>query len=307
MTRPNFFIVGAPKCGTTAWHSYLGTHPEIGFAVEKEPHYFNTDMEGFRWFHDEAAYLALFEGCVGKSVVGEASVQYLASEAAARNIAAFAPEARILIFVRDHAKYLQSYHNQLVLNLDETLTDFAEAWYAGPDRAIPDTCRHAGLLDYRRMGALSEQVARYLAHFPPEQVMILPFETWTRAPRDSYLRILAFLGLEDDGRTAFDPVHEAKHVSSAALARLTQRPPGAVLAAARAVRGALGLKRLRVAQRLRQLNYRKGYNKAQGSSVLEEISAFFEEDAARLAEQIALTEHAEQERQAREPQDQRRS
>ncbi|OOO02066.1 MAG: hypothetical protein USCGTAYLOR_01737 [Chromatiales bacterium USCg_Taylor] len=43
MTKPNFFIVGAPKCGTTAMHFYLNAHPEI-FMSRKELHYFGSDM-----------------------------------------------------------------------------------------------------------------------------------------------------------------------------------------------------------------------------------------------------------------------
>jgi hypothetical protein len=292
MNRPNFFIVGAPKCGTTAWYRYLGTHPDIGFAAKKEPHYFNTDMPGFRWVRSEADYLALFENCTGKRAIGEASVQYLASETAAGNIARFAPEARILVFVRDYARYLQSYHNQLVLNCDESLTDFEAAWRAGPDREIPTTCRHAGLLDYRRMGTLSEQIDRYLAHFPPERVMILSFSRWTSDPRSTYLQILSFLGLEDDGRWDFESIHEAKHMSSAMLTRLTQRPPEAALKLARGLRQVLGVGRLGLAGKLRQLNFRKGYGQVSSSQVLEDIAAYFQEDAARLEAQILETSRA---------------
>lgn len=295
MTRPNFFIVGAPKCGTTAWHSYLGSHPDIGFARLKEPHYFNTDMPGFRWAKTEAEYLALFEDCAGKQVIGDASVQYLASEAAAANIARFAPKARIVIFVRGHAKYLASYHNQLLLNRDETISDFAAAWGAGPDRAIPQGCRFGGLLDYRRMGALSQQVDRYLAHFPAQQVMILRFEEWVKNPRRTYLELLAFLGLTDDGRTDFAPVHEAKTVASQRVAQLTQRPPGTILGAAALLRRVLGLKRLGLAGRLRKMNYRKGYAGGVSEELLSEITAHFAEDAERLAAQIAQVSEARQE------------
>ncbi len=42
--RPNFFIVGAPKCGTTAWVRYLEDHPDVYFSPSKEPHYFCTDF-----------------------------------------------------------------------------------------------------------------------------------------------------------------------------------------------------------------------------------------------------------------------
>lgn len=294
MIRPNFFIVGAPKCGTTAWHAYLSGHPDIAFARVKEPHYFNTDMEGFRWVRSEAEYLELFLDCGGAKAVGEASVQYLASGAAAENIARFAPDARILIFLRDPAPYLQSYHNQLLLNCDEDIESFRDAWKAGGNRPVPSGCRDPKLIDYRMMGRFSEQVARFLDHFDAAQVKVVRFERWTRDTRAVYMEILDFLGLEDDGRQDFAKVHEAKHVGSQKLARLTQRPPGVVLALARMIRTGLGLKRLRLAHRLRRLNYRKGYHMQNDTSVMEEIKSYFETDQTVLNELIRATQSAEE-------------
>lgn len=48
-TGPNFFIVGAPKCGTTAWATYLSNHPDIFVPKAKEPHFFTTDHANYRW------------------------------------------------------------------------------------------------------------------------------------------------------------------------------------------------------------------------------------------------------------------
>ncbi|MDD9875087.1 MAG: sulfotransferase, partial [Gammaproteobacteria bacterium] len=39
--KPNFFIIGAPKCGTTSLDAWLKSHPRI-FTAVKEPNYFNT-------------------------------------------------------------------------------------------------------------------------------------------------------------------------------------------------------------------------------------------------------------------------
>ena len=48
MMLPDFFIVGAPKCGTTAISEYLRTHPRIFMCKPKEPHYFALDIPGYR-------------------------------------------------------------------------------------------------------------------------------------------------------------------------------------------------------------------------------------------------------------------
>jgi len=37
MIKPNFLIIGSPKCGTTSLYNYLGQHPDIEFSDVKEP------------------------------------------------------------------------------------------------------------------------------------------------------------------------------------------------------------------------------------------------------------------------------
>jgi len=73
--RPDFFIVGAPKSGTTAMADYLGAHPKI-FLARKEMHFFGSDLRFGPQFYrrDLGAYLAEFDGWKGQRRVGEASV-----------------------------------------------------------------------------------------------------------------------------------------------------------------------------------------------------------------------------------------
>ena len=282
--RPNTFIVGAPKCGTTAWVEYLGSHPDIHFSPEKEPHFHATDLPGFRWVTDEAAYGRLFKGAGDARVVAEASVQYLHSHDAARNIRAYAPGARIVAFLRDQATFLPSYHNQLLVNLDEDEPDFERAWRASlaGGRVPPRTCREPRLLDYPAVGAFAGQLERFLDAFPPGRVMAVRYEEWVRDPRATYLALLAHLGLEDDGRTEFAPVHGAKHNRSRRIARLTQRPPAWALARARGLRRVTGRDRLGLAGTLRGINRAGGYGGGVSDAVKAEIREHFAADNARL-------------------------
>ena len=78
MRRPDFFIVGAPKCGTTALYEYLKQHPEVFMPKEaKEPNFFGSDFNNPFFIRDENAYLALFADARYEKRVGEASVWYL--------------------------------------------------------------------------------------------------------------------------------------------------------------------------------------------------------------------------------------
>src|SRR5260370_18774468 len=94
---PDFFIVGAPRCGTTALYSYLRQHPDVFLPEYKEPHYFNTDMASGGAIRDKEKYLALFATAQDKQRVGEASVYYLSSPIPPQAIKDFCPTAMISI------------------------------------------------------------------------------------------------------------------------------------------------------------------------------------------------------------------
>ena len=57
--KPNLFIVGAAKAGTTALVHYLNQHPIIYFSPIKEPHHFSTDIkwEDFREDHKKNTFV----------------------------------------------------------------------------------------------------------------------------------------------------------------------------------------------------------------------------------------------------------
>ena len=125
MRKPDFFIVGAPKCGTTALCDYLNQHPQVYVSANKEPFYFGSDLPGhLDWTQQN--YLALFEPA-GERTCGEASVWYLYSKSAAQEIRTFNPEARIIIMLRNPVEMAYAMHNQGLYNLTEDIEDFDEA------------------------------------------------------------------------------------------------------------------------------------------------------------------------------------
>lgn len=290
--RSNFFIVGAPKCGTTAWASYLSGHPAIFVPSAKEPHYFNTDQPGFRWAKSQTEYLDYYRTHGGEEILLDASVQYLYSADAARNIANFNLDAKILIMLRQPSAFIRSYHNQLLMNLDENVEDLRAAWEASGHRSaddIPVENRDLSLLDYKRVGQFSEQVARYFEVFDHSQIMVVFMEDWTKDPRALYLRLTEFLGVGDDERTDFPQVHAAKHVSSRTLHRLTQRPPGLLKSAVRLVRRLPGMDRIKPVSLLRRMNSRTGYGSASTDAELaREIDDYFAKDQDRLRKLLGI-------------------
>src|SRR5258706_10449866 len=110
INNPDFFIVGAPKCGTTAMNDYLGQHPDI-YMAPKELHYFGADLK-IKDKISESAYLQYFKNAGNKKILGEASVWYLFSGTAAKEIKNFSPDAKILIMLRNPVEVVYSLHSQ---------------------------------------------------------------------------------------------------------------------------------------------------------------------------------------------------
>lgn len=290
--KPNLFIVGAPKCGTTAWVQYLSTHPDIFFPSIKEPHYFSDDVPkrpGFNNFTSEERYLALFAGAGNKKIIGEGSVRYLQSRVAARNISQFNPDAKVIIFVRDQQDYLPSLHNQMVFNKDEVITDFETAWRLSGKRDETNTgpyCRDPKLLDYVEAGSFAEQVERFYEHFPEEQIRVLHFRDWSRDPRSTYLDILDFLGVPDDGRTEFPRINAARQRRTSWLWKLQKDPPRPARAAVAMIKRLTGLHSLRLNDFLSWADTREGGQTRASDSVKQEIAAHFQADNERLERRI---------------------
>jgi hypothetical protein len=229
MTLPNFFIVGAPKCGTTAIYSYLRQHPEVWMSDPKEPHYFGSDLE-FRYRHrpSEATYRALFEPGRGRARLGEASVWYLYSTRAAEEIHQVVPDARIVAMVRDPVAMIASLHSQLAYNGHEDLP-LEEALAAEADRAagrrIPEHVNLPKALLYRRVAAYAEQIERYLDRFGPERVHVIVHDDLRSDPAAVYHDLLRFLAIDESHRPDFALVNPNKRSRSMLARRFLNDPP----------------------------------------------------------------------------------
>lgn len=286
--KPNFFIVGAPKCGTTAWVQYLGAHPDIFFPEIKEPEYFNfDDRPRRRLSRDE--YRALYQDVGGKTIIGDGSIGYLNSRKAAKAISRFNPKAKILIFLRQQEDYLPSWHNQLLFNGGENIADFETAWRLSDSRDETNTsksCWNLRVLNYKAAGLFSEKIERYLAAFGPAQVMVIHFRDWVGDPRETYLGILDFLGLPDDGRTEFPPVNEARHRSTRFFLRIARNPPKVLRVVVDFAKKLSGRQSLGLANWAFSLGARAGYQSSVSAAVKEEIRAYYRAENEQLEPMI---------------------
>lgn len=216
MRKPNFFIIGAPKCGTTSLAAYLSDHPNVYMSSVKEPHFFNDD-EGWRHRRVDGiqAYLSLFSGVHDQHVaVGEASTSYLFSQSAVPNIVKFNPRARFVVMLRNPIDMAYSLHAQLLWNGDENVRSFEEAWDLQGIRQkgqhVPRLSKIPQWLQYRDVCSLGEQVERLFDHVSREQVLIITQDELTESAQAVYEKTVDFLGLPMHRRQNFEVVNAGK-------------------------------------------------------------------------------------------------
>lgn len=229
MTFPNIFIVGAPKCATTALARYLDAHADVR-SMPKEVHCFGTDLEirqpGGRMqiadYRRRAAHLGSHA-----RVVLDASVFYLQSTTAAEEIYAFNPAARIIIMLRKPADMIRSMHQQEQQNRNEVLTDLEQALAAEPLRRrgeqIPSFAVNICGLYYRYMASYAQHVQRFLDRFPPDQVKVILYDDFCADTRAVYEDTCRFIGIEPDPAVDLAPVNTAATFRSAALVEFQRR------------------------------------------------------------------------------------
>jgi hypothetical protein len=256
LAKPNFFIVGAPKSGTTALYSYLARHPEVSMCREKEPCFLAPDFNAHAYPSTETEYLELFRDCEGAKRVGEATTTYLYSKTAAKQIKAFAPDAQIIAILRNPVDMIYALYGQRVIEGSENIWTFEEALQAEADRKcgrrIPRgfPYPHEYLL-YREFGKYAAQLERYYAEFDARQVHVVLFDDFVSETRKAYANICEFLGVKTNFAPNFVPVNSARTPrfprTNRVLKNLSRRIPASLRRAAKGVlseRSRKGLHRL---------------------------------------------------------------
>jgi len=193
--KPSFFIVGAPKAGTTALHAFLDKHPEVCMSSDKEPNYFShEEIEKQNLYYKKAnatseeQYLKLFQADFKNKISGEASVSYLFYPQVASKIKNYQPDAKIIISLRQPVKRAFS-HYQMDYSLGLVKFDFETIFRNGIDH--PQTKNY-----YQQYFLLSDyfpQVARYQSNFPSQQILIILHEELINDTQKSIKRLCEFL------------------------------------------------------------------------------------------------------------------
>lgn len=208
VSLPDFFIVGAPRCGTSTLYSYLASHPRIFMPLEKEPMFFscwhreplmesqgsNTPMGWATSDPDE--YIALFRPARAGQILGEASTWYLSDhEHVIANMQALygdlLRDVKIIIALRNPADRAWSQYLQKKTERREDM-DFESAI-----RPEVVSCRKKANLslsfDYEGFSRYYAPVKTYLDRF--DHVRVIIFEEFFQRVDENIFSLFDFLGV----------------------------------------------------------------------------------------------------------------
>lgn len=291
--RRQAFIVGAPRCGTTALAKALDRHDGIRLAKPKEPHFFTrSDLD---WSRVDPArdfvevHFPAAEGDASVEVLVDGSVSYLYSREALDRILDLTVEPRFIAMVRNPIDMIHSFHARLVYLLDEDEPDFWRAWDLQASRregrSLPRRCRAPHLLLYEDVARLGLHLERLFEQVGRERCHVIVFDDLRADGRASYRAVLRFLGLEDDGRIAIRTTNESRGFRSRWLQQFLANPPRPVARLIESRAGwsprTMGLVRP-VRRRIKRMNTFRQKRPPLTPEGRERLRSVFAEDIARL-------------------------
>jgi Sulfotransferase domain len=208
---PDFLILGAQKAGTTALYAYLSWHPQITGPSFKEVSFFDRHYaHGERWYR---AHMPVRRD----GIVGEASPSYLFHPLAPERVARMLPGARLIALLRNPVDRAFSHYQHEValgrepLSFEGALAREDERMQGELERMLaePTYFSHAWWnYTYVARGRYAEQLERWFAAFPREQLLVLLTDDLAADTAGTYARTLEFLGAEQRELDSYPRIFE---------------------------------------------------------------------------------------------------
>ena len=221
MKKPNLFIVGAARSGTTLFWNYLKGHPAVYMPDnlrDKEPAHF-SELKKSRFGRIDV-YEGLFENANEEHKwVGEASTAYLTDSESSYRISEYNPESRIIIILRSPDIRAHSLYRWMVQKGYEYAASFEKALQLEHYRSqikIPNYYEMEYFYNYMYFGSglYFEQVKRYQNLFH-ERVLLLRLEDFISDPIRELKKLCEFLAI-DYHPAPLSPINRSVLVKSAA-------------------------------------------------------------------------------------------
>ncbi len=290
MKKPNFFIIGAPKCGTTSLSRYLAEHPNILFSKIKEPHYFATDFSCPVLVRStrESEYLDLFvDDGENYLAIGEASTGYFYSKTAVDNMIRFTKSPRFIVILRNPVDMVLSEHAQMLRSGHEEIEDFLKAWNLSESRInghhLPLKRTENILVSYKEFGRIGTYLKTIVNKVNRENLHIIIHDDMVDDMCLVYKDALKFLNVPYDGRNDFPIYNKRSFHRFKLIKRFVNDPPHSLLYLNNRVKSILGFKKIGFIDWLRNNNL-KEQQQTVPDHVLREVREFFDEEIKIVSE-----------------------
>jgi hypothetical protein len=197
--KPNFFIVGGAKCGTTNISYYLNLHPKIFFPELNEPYYFcqwdvSEDFDRNSMITNMKKYLDLFQNVTTETIVGEASSPYLSCPHAASEIKKTFPDSKILISIRNPIERAHSAYFSYEF-MHHTKQNFMEM-IKEHQKLLNDDIFH--IYNILETGFYTKNIIQFQNIFGEKNVKIIIFEEYIKNIEFEITSILKFLEIDEN-------------------------------------------------------------------------------------------------------------
>ena len=197
VVEPNFFIVGAPKSGTTNISYYLIQHTQVFMPENLEPYYFarldipqNYERE---IISDEKKYLNLFKNTKSCRAIGESSPVYLYCPHSALEIKNRFPNSKIIISLRNPIEIAYSEYFSLKFMGFDKNRSFNELLDSSKEQLDQNEFHIDSLLE---AGFYSKHIKRFQKIFSKNQIKIIIFEEYIKNTIPTINSILSFLDID---------------------------------------------------------------------------------------------------------------
>jgi hypothetical protein len=291
--RSSFFIVGAPRCGTTALSKILARHPQVCFSRPKETHFFvredlpSLDHQILKTHFVEPFYPHL---APGHTTFGEGSVSSLYSPAAIDQIRRFDPDARFIVMVRNPIDMVYSYHGRLLYLLDEDQRDFRRAWSLQDERAagrsLPKSCRDPRLLRYGEVAKFADHVERLFAVAGRDRCYVVVFDDFASNAGGVYDSLCSFLDLRIEPPAKLHQKNQHRTYKNRFLQQFLVNPPPIVVRAMNAAKITPAAVRQRtkpLRRWIRRTNTQPELRPPLSPDMRHELADYFAADVAHLS------------------------
>lgn len=290
---PSFFVVGAPRCGTTALSAALSGHPHISFSKPKETHFFIEERSSMRIEDVRRLYLERFQPDLKRDTqaIGDGSVSYLYDADAIRRAIEFDRRAKFIAAVRNPLDMLHSYHARMLFSLDEDEEDFGRAWglqdERRADRNLPKRCRLPQLLQYGEVAELGKHVERLFEVAGRERCHVVVFDDFTTEPGGVYQQLLEFIGVVDDGRREFKAKRSNAGFKSRRLQQFAMNPPAWVFRLIDFSDAATLTRLKKVRKRVKRFNRVREKRRPLSEDMRATLREYYRSDVEKLSELLS--------------------